>query len=134
LQNLAVLFVDFNRQDAYLVDTPQAAMVQIRIARAVTRIPVVVLDQPAQIVEAKEREKYNREELRLRVLSARKGIKVEKEKPKDKNEMPSSEHQAGNIEILYDEEENKDAYVKALDASPRSPEEDLSSWFYCGKT
>ena len=50
------------------------------------------------------------------------------------NELLNPENCAPNAEILSDEGENKDAYVQALDASPRSPEEELSSLFYCGET
>ena len=49
------------------------------------------------------------------------------------NETSNPEIRALNAETLSDEGENKDAYVQALDASPRSPEEELSSLFYCGK-
>jgi hypothetical protein len=45
---------------AGLVHTPRAAIVQIRISRADTRIPILILDYPARILEAKERRHKSR--------------------------------------------------------------------------
>ncbi|KAF9885366.1 hypothetical protein FE257_012983 [Aspergillus nanangensis] len=45
--------------------------------------------------------------------------------------LPHENDQDSNAGTICDEGENKDAYVEAFNASPRSPEQ-LSSLFYCG--